>query len=64
MARGKTKIIILKTGQRIRNKRDKIVYEVKTVNENSVSLMREDGSEYLVVPPDCITPAEYEPVYN
>ncbi len=64
MAKRKSKIIILKTGQRIRNKRDKTVYEIKIVNEDSVALMREDGSEYLLVPPDCISPDEYEPVYN
>jgi len=64
MAKKKEKIIILKIGQRIRNKRNKTTYEIKYVNDISVGLLSEDGINFLLLPVDSITPAEYEPIYN
>ncbi len=60
----KKKILVLKVGNRLRNKRYKTIYEIKNVDDNSVALVREDGLEYILVPVDSITSAEYEPVYD
>ena len=64
MVKNEERILILKPGQRIRNKRDKITYEIKYVNDMAVALLTEDGTKLLLVPVDSITPEEYEPVYN
>jgi hypothetical protein len=58
------KILVLKTGQRLRSKRNKTVYEIKSIKDNSVGLMSEDGTEYILIPVTSITTAEYEPVYD
>ncbi len=60
----KKEILVLKIGNRVRNKRYKTVYEIKNINDNSVVLMREDGLECILVPVDSITCAQYEPVYD
>ncbi len=64
MEKKKSKIIILKIGMRIKNKRDKTTFEIKYINDKSVGLLSEDGAKFLLVPVDSITPNEYEPVYN
>ena len=60
----KKKILVLKTGQRIRSKRYQTVYEIKNIKDNSVALLSEDGIECVLVPVSSITCAEYEPVYD
>jgi len=60
----KEKILVLKIGQRLRNKRDKTLYEIRSVTPNHVTLISEDGVEYLNVPVESITFTEYEPVYD
>jgi len=58
------KILALKPGQKIRSKRDKTLYEIRSVMTNHVTLISEDGVEYLNVPVESITFTEYEPVYD
>ena len=60
----KKEIIILKTGQRLRNRRYKTIYEIKRIKKNSVVLLSEDGTGCLLIPMASITPTEYEPIYN
>ncbi len=64
MTKNKEKILILKIGQRIRNKQDNTIYEIKTIDDTYVTLMSEDGGKYLFIRAACLTPAEYEPIYN
>jgi len=58
------RVLVLKTGQRLRSKRYKTVFEVKSIKDNSVALMSEDGIQCILVAVNSITCAEYEPVYD
>jgi hypothetical protein len=60
----KKKILILKRGQKLRNKRDKTIYEIKSIKDNSVALMSENGFKYILISVNSIRLAEYEPVYD
>lgn len=60
----KTKIPFLKRGQRLRNKRDKTIYEIKSIKNNTLALISENGIKYILIRMNSITLAEYEPVYD
>ena len=64
MIKRKKNTIIVRTGQRVRNKQNKTVYEIKAVKDNSIALLSEDGTECLLLPVTSFNPTDYEPVYN
>ncbi len=60
----KTKTPILKKGQRLRSKRDKTIYEVRNIKNNTLALISENGIKYILVRVNSISLAEFELVYD
>ncbi len=58
------KILVIRLGQKLLNKRHKAVYTARKIEENSVVLVSEDGTKSLRVPIDSISPEEYDTLYD
>jgi len=57
-------ILIVKPGQKFRNKRKGTVYIVKSVKDETVLLVSENGEAMMRIHLDSLVSSSFEPIYD